>query len=340
MNLLVTGGCGFIGSNYIHHILEHDKTAKVVNLDKLTYAGNPGNLEDIEARHGGSGYFFVRGDIGDPELIPALLEHFDIQGIINFAAESHVDRSISDPSPFLSTNVQGTQNLLECARRHKIQRFLQVSTDEVYGSLGPSGKFTEKTPLAPNSPYSASKASADLLARAYHETYDFPVIITRCTNNYGPFQFPEKLIPLVFLRAGSGQKVPVYGRGLNVRDWIHVQDHCLGVEAAFNNGRPGEIYNFGGDCELQNIDVVKAVLDHLGRPHELISFVQDRPGHDLRYAIDFSKARKELGWQPRTDFAQGLSATLEWYEQNVKWLENVQSGAYRNFMDHWYKERR
>ncbi|NCC26117.1 MAG: dTDP-glucose 4,6-dehydratase [Deltaproteobacteria bacterium] len=339
MNVLVTGGCGFIGSNFIHHLFRTDPEVLVVNLDKLTYAGNPRNLETIQSEFGGTRYFFVRGDIGDAVLVPALLRHFKIRGVINFAAESHVDRSISDPAPFLTTNVNGTQNLLECARRHGVDRFLQVSTDEVYGTLGPSGKFTESTPLAPNSPYSASKASADLVVRAYFETYKLPVIITRCTNNYGPYQFPEKLIPLAFLKARANRKVPVYGRGVNVRDWIHVLDHCRGVDLAFRSGRDGEVYNFGGGCELQNIDVVRAILDHLGRSHDLISYVEDRPGHDLRYAIDFAKAESELGWRPEKQFTDALAETLDWYEANPVWLENVQTGAYRKFMDQWYEKR-
>jgi dTDP-glucose 4,6-dehydratase len=259
--------------------------------------------------------------------------------VVNFAAESHVDRSINDPSPFVTTNVQGAQNLLECARQRRIGRFVHISTDEVYGTLGPQGKFIETTPLAPNSPYSASKAGADLMARAYFETYGFPVLVTRCSNNYGPYQFPEKLIPLMYLTAMADKPLPVYGDGLNVRDWIYVDDHCRGVELTLLKGREGQAYNFGGNAEETNIDVVKTLLSILGKPESLISFVGDRPGHDRRYAMDYSLAESELGFAPTLDFATGLRKTVEWYAANGEWMEQVQSGEYRTFMDTWYEER-
>ncbi len=342
MRLLVTGGCGFIGTNFIQGILAAHPDWTVVNLDKLTYAGNRHNLAALEAAHSGGldpRYVFVHGDIADRDLVLALLEEHRLEALVNFAAESHVDRSINDPAPFLNTNVLGAQNLLECARMRRLKRFVQVSTDEVYGSLGPSGAFTEDLPLLPNSPYSASKASADLICRAYRETYGLPVIVTRCSNNYGPYQFPEKLIPLMFLKAQAGEPLPVYGQGLNVRDWIWVEDHCRGVELALLRGAPGEIYNFGGASERTNLEVVRAILRHLGRPESLISFVTDRPGHDLRYAMDFSKAARELDFAPSLDFEAGLARTLDWYRDNGPWLDSVQSGAYRRFMDQWYGER-
>jgi dTDP-glucose 4,6-dehydratase len=340
MNILVTGGCGFIGSNFIHYLFETRDDVNIINLDKLTYAGNRKNLTDIEKKHAGERYIFVHGDINDPELVAGILNVHEIDRVVNFAAESHVDRSINDPSPFITTNINGTQTLLEAARQRGVARFLQVSTDEVYGSLGPDGRFSETTPLAPNSPYSASKASADLLARAYFKTYGMPVIITRCSNNYGPYQFPEKLIPLLFSNASSDQAIPVYGDGLNVRDWIYVRDHCKGVAMALENGIPGQVYNFGGNAEMANIDIVKTILGQLGKPESLIHFVADRPGHDKRYAMDFSLAAKELGWTPNHDFATGIKETIEWYSENKKWLKEVQSGEYRTFMRDWYQDRK
>lgn len=336
--ILVTGGCGFIGSNFILSLLGHRPEITVVNLDKLTYAGNQMNLLALEEEHG-ERYVFVHGDIADPVLVPKLLAKHSFQAVLNFAAESHVDRSIHDPAPFITTNVQGTQNLLEASRKAGIELFVQISTDEVYGTLGPSGLFSEQTPLAPNSPYSASKAAADLLVRAYHETYGLRTIITRCSNNYGPFQFPEKLIPLMLTLAWEDKPLPVYGDGANVRDWIHVQDHCLGVELAMNLGRPGAVYNFGGNAERTNIHVVKVLLDILGKPHSLIRFVQDRPGHDRRYAMDSSLAARELGFAPKYSFDKGLRETIAWYADNKEWLRRVQDGTYREFMDAWYKER-
>lgn len=337
MKLLVTGGCGFIGTNFIRLMLDKHPDWSITNLDKLTYAGNRLNLLDLEENE--PRYTFVQGDICDRDLSMDLLEGNAFDAVINFAAESHVDRSINDPSPFVTTNVQGAQNLLECARQRNIARFVHISTDEVYGTLGDEGQFVEDTPLAPNSPYSASKASADLMARAYFETYGFPVLVTRCSNNYGPYQFPEKLIPLMFMNAKTDKPLPVYGDGLNVRDWIYVDDHCLGVELTLLKGREGQAYNFGGDAEETNINVVKTLLSVVGKPESLITYVTDRPGHDKRYAMDFTLAAKELDFAPTVDFKTGLEKTIAWYEDNQAWLEQVQSGEYRNFMDSWYEER-
>lgn len=315
MRFLVTGGAGFIGSNFIHYVLGQHPDWEIVNLDKLTYAGNLANLKDIESA---PRYRFVKGDIADRELVDQLLgEGLDV--IIHFAAESHVDRSILDPSPFIETNVRGTQVLLEGAKRHQVQRFIQVSTDEVYGSLGEEGKFTEESPLAPNSPYAASKAAADHLCRAYYRTYGLPVIITRCSNNYGPYQFPEKLIPLTIINAIEGKPVPLYGDGLNVRDWIFVEDHCRALDMIIQRGRIGEVYNIGGDNERANLDLVRYLLDIMGQPQNLITFVADRPGHDQRYALDTTKIRKELGWEPKYPLEKALRDTLNWYLENRWW---------------------
>ncbi|WP_027178015.1 dTDP-glucose 4,6-dehydratase [Maridesulfovibrio bastinii] len=338
MNILVTGGCGFIGTNFIFLMKKRHPDWTIINLDKLTYAGNRLNLIDLEKD---PGYHFVHGDICDQETVLSTLEEFKIEAVVNFAAESHVDRSINDPSPFISTNIRGAQNMMECARRAGITRFVHVSTDEVYGTLSmDEPAFTEKTPLAPNSPYSASKASADFFARAYFETYNFPICITRCSNNYGPYQFPEKLIPLMFTKATSNEKLPVYGDGLNVRDWIYVDDHCTGVELTLLNGTPGNAYNFGGASEVSNIDLVRRLLKILGRDESLITFVKDRPGHDRRYAMNFDFAAKELGFKPEYSFEEGLSKTIEWYQTNDDWLEKVRSGTYLDFMDKWYGERK
>jgi len=337
MKLLVTGCCGFIGTNFVRMMLASHPDWRITNLDKLTYAGNRQNLLDFERDE--PRYTFVQGDIGDRELVSGLMEGTSFDAVVNFAAESHVDRSINDPVPFVTTNVLGTQNILGCAHRAGIPRFVQVSTDEVYGSLGPEGAFHEAMPLAPNSPYSASKASADLIARAYFETYGMPVVITRCSNNYGPYQFPEKLIPLMYLSAYADKPLPVYGNGMNVRDWIWVEDHCRGVELALLKGRDGIVYNFGGHAEMPNIEVVRAILHILGKPESLVSFVKDRPGHDLRYAMDFSLAAEELGFAPTLDFQKGLEKTIAWYRDNADWVEQVQSGEYRTFMDSWYGER-
>jgi len=334
--IVVTGGCGFIGSNFIRQELETDPDLSIVNIDKLTYAGNLQNLADIA---GSPRYEFVRGDICDRELVDSVLKRGGIDAVVNFAAESHVDRSILDSSPFVQTNIVGTQTLLDACRQQKIARYVQVSTDEVYGSLGDDGKFTEETPLAPNSPYSASKAAADLLVRAYVHTFQFPAVITRCSNNYGPYQFPEKLIPLFISNALQDKDLPIYGSGLNVRDWIHVLDHGRGISLALRKGRVGEVYNFGGDSELTNLDLTHALLEELGKPRTLIRQVADRPGHDHRYAIDFSKARRELGWTPRSNFRDGLRATIQWYRDHGDWIDQIKSGEYRNYYEQQYGTR-
>ncbi len=339
INLLVTGGCGFIGSNFIRLLLDRHSplvpVRSVVNLDKLTYAGNLENLADIADD---SRYRFVRGDIADTELVRRVLEENRIDAVVHFAAESHVDRSILDSSPFIQTNIVGTQVLLDASRAVGVDRFVQVSTDEVYGSLGEEGFFTEQTPLAPNSPYSASKASADLLVRSYYHTFDFPGIITRCSNNYGPYQFPEKLIPLFISNARNDRPLPVYGDGKNVRDWIHVSDHCAGVAQALLQGRPGEVYNFGGRSEWRNIELTEFLLDLLGKPKSLIQYVKDRLGHDLRYAIDCSKAESELNWSPQVTFKQGLKETVDWYLEHESWCARILSGDYRNYYYQQYGE--
>jgi dTDP-glucose 4,6-dehydratase len=333
--VLVTGGCGFIGSNFIRMILETNPDVSVVNFDALTYAGNLANLADL-VQH--PRFRFIKGDITDRNAVTAALAGVD--SIINFAAESHVDRSIMDSGPFLSTNVIGTQILLDAARSARLKRFVQVSTDEVYGSLGPSGLFTESTPLHPNSPYSASKAAADMLVQAYvHTFHGFDAVITRCSNNYGPYQFPEKLIPLFITNIMRDQQVPVYGDGMQIRDWIHVQDHCAGVAAAWKRGKAGEVYNFGGRCEKPNIELTHLLLDLLGKPRTLIKYVQDRPGHDRRYAIDCSKAERELGWKPLVSFDRGLRETIEWYRANQEWVNSVRSGDYLKYYERQYGER-
>ncbi|MFV0421373.1 dTDP-glucose 4,6-dehydratase [Oleidesulfovibrio sp.] len=340
MRLLITGGCGFIGTNFIRYQIANHPQTTVLNLDKLTYAGNLLNLADIEKEHGGTRYFFEKADIADATAVQSILKKFSPDAIINFAAESHVDRSISDPAPFVTTNVLGTQVLMQAARDAGIPRFVHISTDEVYGSLkADEPAFTEQNPLLPNSPYSASKAGADLMVRAFVETFGFPAIITRCSNNYGPYQFPEKLIPLMISKAWEEGNLPVYGDGLNIRDWIHVEDHCHGIDLALRTGKEGAIYNFGGNAERSNIDVVKAILKLTGKPESLITYVKDRPGHDKRYAMDYSLAQRELGYTPAHSFEQGLADTLKWYENNKEWLDNVKSGAYMEFMSRWYGER-
>jgi dTDP-glucose 4,6-dehydratase len=324
-SVLVTGGCGFIGSNFIRYILKNDPEVKVINFDCLTYAGNLDNLTDVAEE---SRYRFVRGNITDSAAVKEAASS-GLHSIIHFAAESHVDRSIQDTSPFLHSNVLGTQVLLDAARALKVERFVQVSTDEVYGSLGPTGLFTEGTPLAPNSPYAASKAGADLLVRAAHHTYGMNTIITRCSNNYGPYQFPEKLIPLFVTNALADIALPVYGDGRQVRDWIHVTDHCRGVDAALRHGRPGQVYNFGGRSERYNIDVTHKVLELTGKPATLIRHVTDRLGHDRRYAVDCAHAEAELGWRPMVAFEEGLAQTVQWYRTHTRWVDRVRSGAYR-----------
>jgi len=334
--ILVTGGCGFIGSNFIRLELATDPNLSIVNVDKLTYAGNPENLADLRDN---PRYQFARGDICDREFIGSLLKAGDLDAVVNFAAESHVDRSILDSTPFVQTNIVGTQTLLDCCRQQNIPRYVQVSTDEVYGTLGDEGTFTEETPLSPNSPYSASKAAADLLVRAYFHTFGFPAVTTRCSNNYGPYQFPEKLIPLFISNALQDLKLPVYGTGLNIRDWIHVTDHCRGIDAAMRRGTVGEVYNFGGNCELTNLELTYTLLDALGKPRTLIKYVTDRPGHDHRYAIDASKAKRELGWEPQTNFRDGLRQTIDWYLANSEWIAHIKSGEYRSYYEQQYGTR-
>lgn len=320
MKLLVTGGAGFIGSCFIRQTLENHKDYKIINLDALTYAGNLDNLSDIETN---PNYNFVKGDICDKKLVDELMQEVDC--CVNFAAESHVDRSITGPEIFVETNVKGTLNLLEAAKKHKIQRYLQVSTDEVYGSLGATGYFTETTPLAPNSPYSASKASADMLVRAYFETFKMPVLTTRCSNNYGPYQFPEKLIPLFISNLLNNKRVPVYGDGMNVRDWLYVYDHCSAINAVLHKGREGEVYNIGGNNEKPNIEITKLLINELGRDESSIKYVEDRLGHDRRYAIDSSKIQQELGWSPSVTFEEGIKLTIDWYLNNQEWIKKLES---------------
>lgn len=344
--LLVTGGAGFIGSNFVRYWLAKYPEDRIVNLDLLTYAGNLENLADIESL---PAYRFVQGDIGDQALVEALLAEERIDTLVNFAAESHVDRSILGPDAFIATNIMGTFALLEATKAvwgadTQGRRFLHVSTDEVYGSLGPDeAPFDERHRYAPNSPYSASKAASDHLVRAYHKTYGLPVLITNCSNNYGPYQFPEKLIPLVILNALEGKPIPIYGDGGNVRDWLYVEDHCSGIAAVLDGGEPGEVFNIGGLNEWRNIDIVQLICDRLdalapGRApyREQISFVTDRPGHDRRYAIDATRIRARLGWQPAHDFAAGIEATLRWYLDHRDWCDRVRSGAYRDYYERQY----
>jgi len=327
--LLVTGGCGFIGSNFIRHLLATDSGVAVVNFDALTYAGNLANLADI-ANH--PRYKFVRGDVTDRDSVRGAFG-LGVTDVIHFAAESHVDRSIQDSGPFVKTNVIGTQILLDAAREFKVAKYVQVSTDEVYGSLGPTGLFTEETPLHPNSPYSASKAGGDLLVQAYQHTFGLNAVITRCSNNYGPFQFPEKLIPLFVTNLLNDIPVPVYGDGQQIRDWIHVLDHCTGVEAAWRHGKSGEVYNFGGKCEKPNLELTLTLLELLGKPKTLIRYVADRLGHDRRYAIDCSKAERELGWSPKVKFEHGLNETIDWYKANTDWIAGIKTKDYLNYYE-------
>ena len=341
MRILVTGGCGFIGSNFIRYILQHYKPASVTNVDALTYAGNLANLEGVVEEYGAR-YEFFQADIANADQIETLLHEEQFYAIINFAAESHVDRSINSPQNFIHTNLVGTSVLLNAARRYGVQRFIQVSTDEVYGSLGESGRFTEQSALNPSSPYSASKAGADLLALAFHRTFGQDVIVTRCSNNYGPYQFPEKLIPLMIANALQGKPLPVYGDGQQVRDWLYVADHCSAIRTVLEKGRPGETYNIGGNAEMANIDVVRTVcrLVQARRPgldcERLVTFVTDRPGHDRRYAIDATKIRDELGWAPAHTFESGMQRTVDWYLANADWLASVQNAEYRRWVDLQY----
>ena len=338
MKIVVTGGAGFIGSNFVRFVLRNRPDASVTNLDLLTYSGNLENLKDLE---NDPRYRLVRGDVCDPELAGAVLAGCD--AVVHFAAESHVDRSILDSRPFVTTNVLGTQTLLDAARRARIGRFLQVGTDEVYGSLPldrPDLAFTEDLPLRPNSPYAASKAAADLLVRACHQTHGLDAVITRCSNNFGPYQFPEKVIPLFVTNLIEGQKVPLYGDGRNVRDWLHVEDHCEALLCVLERGRAGEIYNVGGDNQRSNLELTHLILKAMGRGPEMIQPVADRPGHDRRYAIDASKIRRELGWSPsRSAWPEALSATVEWYVKNPEWWRRVKTGAYREYYRRQYGER-
>ncbi|GEK88382.1 dTDP-glucose 4,6-dehydratase [Alkalibacterium putridalgicola] len=324
MNILVTGGAGFIGSNFVHYILENHPEDKVVNLDLLTYAGNIHNLDDVMDN---SNHIFVEGNITNSELVRHLVKIHEITHFVNFAAESHVDRSILNPEIFVETNIQGTLSLLNVAKEMGIEKYLQVSTDEVYGSLGPEGYFTEDTPLAPNSPYSASKTGADLLVRSYYETYGMNVNITRCSNNYGPYHFPEKLIPLMITNAMDGKKLPIYGDGKNIRDWLHVKDHCQAINLVLRKGKKGEVYNVGGHNERTNNQIVNIIVDKLGVSKDLITYVEDRLGHDKRYAIDPTKLETELGWKPEYTFDTGIEETIEWYQNNEDWWRPLKERA-------------
>lgn len=335
-NVLVTGGAGFIGSNYINHILTERDDYFIVNLDKLTYAGN---LENLKSSEGNKNYRFIKGDIGNSDLVRYIFEKYKIKYVVNFAAESHVDRSILGSEVFYRTNVLGTNILLEWARKFEVEKFLQVSTDEVYGSLGPEGLFTEQTPVSPNSPYSSSKAAADMMVMSFHHTFGFPAVITRCSNNYGPYQFPEKLIPLMIINALNDKKLPVYGDGMNIRDWIFVIDHNKAIDLVLEKGRTGEVYNIGASNEIANINIVKLILKSLGKSESLIQYVKDRPGHDRRYAIDSSKIQTELGWKPVFSFEDAISRTIEWYLNNRQWWERILTGEYQKYYNTQYKLR-
>ena len=335
-NILVTGGAGFIGSNFINHILGSRDDIYIVNFDKLTYAGN---LENLKASETKENYVFIKGDIINDELVKYVFKNYNITHVVNFAAESHVDRSILGSEIFFRSNVLGTSILLENARNFEVEKFIQISTDEVYGSLGAEGLFEESTPIHPNSPYAASKASADLISLAFHHTYNLPVVITRCSNNYGPFQFPEKLIPLMIINALNNKNLPLYGDGLNVRDWIYVLDHNKAVELVLEKGKPGEVYNIGASTEMKNIEIIKLILSHLDKPENLIEFVEDRPGHDRRYAINSNKIRQELGWQPEFQFSNALRETINWYKKNKIWWERIISGDYLRYYKLQYSDR-
>ncbi|SDG28190.1 dTDP-glucose 4,6-dehydratase [Fontibacillus panacisegetis] len=335
MKLLVTGGAGFIGSNFVLYMLQQHPDYHIINVDALTYAGNLENLKSIE---GNPNHTFVKADITNVQKMNELIGQ-GVDVVVNFAAESHVDRSILEPDVFVKTNVLGTQVLLDAARKHNVTKFVQVSTDEVYGSLGETGLFTEETPLQPNSPYSASKAGGDLLVRAYHETFGLPVNITRCSNNYGPYQFPEKLIPLMISKALADEQLPIYGDGLNIRDWLYVEDHCSAIDLVIHKGRNGEVYNIGGNNERTNVHIVKTILEQLGKPESLIAYVKDRPGHDRRYGIDPTKTMTELGWKPKHSFETGIKETIAWYLENKDWWTRIQSGAYQEYYAKQYGER-
>lgn len=333
MKLLITGGAGFIGSNFVRYMINKYPSYQIVNLDALTYAGNLETLKDLEMN---KNYKFVKGDITDRTLINKLFENEKFDYVVNFAAESHVDRSITEPNIFVATNIQGTQVLLDASKDNNIKKYLQVSTDEVYGTLGEEGYFSETTSLAPNSPYSASKAGADMLVRSYNETFGLPINITRCSNNYGPYHFPEKLIPLMVINAMKEKNLPVYGDGLNIRDWLHVEDHCQAIDLVLHKGRNGEVYNVGGNNERTNIEIVKTILNYLNKSESLIRFVTDRPGHDRRYAIDATKLREELGWEPKYTFETGIKETIKWYQDNQQWWENIISGNYQEYFKKQY----
>jgi len=336
MKVLITGGAGFIGSNFVRMVLSEHLDCFIVNLDKLTYAGNSEDLAGLENHRN---HKFIKGDICDGALVESIIDEYKIDVIINFAAESHVDRSITEPKVFIQTNVTGTLTLLEAARNKKLERFIQISTDEVYGALGPEGQFTEQTPLSPNSPYSASKAAADHLVRAFGHTWGVKYNITRCSNNYGQYQFPEKMIPLMINNALNNKELPVYGDGLYVRDWLYVYDHCTAVWEVLQKAPPGEIYNIGGCNEKTNLEVIDVILARLDKPKSLIKHVGDRPGHDRRYAIDASKIMNQLGWEPSVSFEEGINKTIDWYLQNHQWLNNVVSGDYRKYYESMYNNR-
>lgn len=329
--ILITGGAGFIGSNFVKYINDKYPDYEIVNFDLLTYCGNLENLKDIEFN---DNYSFVKGNISDNDLVADTIKGCDY--VVNFAAESHVDRSIKDPEIFIKSNVFGTQVLLNAALNEGIEKYVQISTDEVYGSLGQTGYFTEETPLQPNSPYSASKASGDLITRAYYQTFEMPVNITRCSNNYGPYQFPEKLIPLMISNALENKNLPVYGDGKNIRDWLHVYDHCTAIDLVLHDGKPGEVYNIGGNNEKKNIEIVKLILKYLDKDDSLIKFVDDRLGHDRRYAIDSTKIQEELGWKPKYTFETGIKETIQWYLDNQDWIEKVKSGEYQEYYRKMY----
>ena len=332
--ILITGGAGFIGSNFVKYMLDKYSDYEIINLDALTYCGNLENLKDIENNEN---YTFVKGDIRDKNVVDDLVSKVDY--VINFAAESHVDRSITDQEIFIKSNVLGTQVLLNASKEFGVEKYIQISTDEVYGTLGESGYFRETTPLQPNSPYSASKAGGDLITRAYFETFDLPINITRCSNNYGPYQFPEKLIPLMISNALEDKKLPIYGDGKNIRDWLHVYDHCSAIDLVLHEGVLGEVYNIGGHNEKQNIQIVKLILETLGKDESLIEFVKDRLGHDRRYAIDADKIRNDLGWKPKYTFETGIKETIQWYLDNQDWMDQVKSGDYQKYYDKMYNNK-
>jgi dTDP-glucose 4,6-dehydratase len=335
MRILVTGGAGFIGSNFIRYIINKYPDYRILNFDKLTYAGNPDNLKDIEDNER---YMFIKGDIADCNAVESAMSG-GIDAVVNFAAESHVDRSLDDPAPFMNTNVAGTQVLLDAAHRFGAGLFIQVSTDEVYGSCNPGCYFSEESAMAPSSPYSASKAAADLIALSYYRSFDLPVIVTRCSNNYGPYQFPEKLIPLFITNSMEDKKLPVYGDGLNIRDWINVKDHCRGIDMVLHQGRFGEVYNIGGNNEKTNLWITRFILDYFDKPRSMIEFISDRPAHDRRYAMNTAKIKREIGFEPEIDISEGLKDTIRWYIENRNWWEKIRSGQYLEYYEKHYIQR-